>query len=59
MNELRQQHNTLLVTHDHVDTLKKMADNAIVVSAIDRSTVQINGLTKVHRENGNPGPFVR
>jgi hypothetical protein len=50
LNELRQHHNILLVTNDHVDTLKNMADNTIVVSAIDRSTVQINGLTKVNRE---------
>jgi hypothetical protein len=50
LNELRLQHNILLVTNDHVDTLKNMADNTIVVSAIDRSTVQVNGLTKVSRE---------
>jgi hypothetical protein len=50
LNELRQQHNIVLVTNDHIDTLKNMADNTIVVSAIDRSTVQVNGLTKVSRE---------
>jgi hypothetical protein len=50
LNVLRQQHNILLVTNDHVETLKTMADNTIVVSAIDRSTVQVNGLTKVNRE---------
>lgn len=50
LNELRKQHNILLVTNDHVDTLKTMADNTIVVSAIDRSNVQVNGLTKVDRE---------
>jgi len=50
LNELRKQHNILLVTNDHVETLKEMADNTITVSAIDRSTVQINGSAKVDRE---------
>ena len=50
LNQLRQNHNILLVTNDHVETLKKMADNTITVSAIDRSTVQVNGSTKVDRE---------
>lgn len=50
LNELRKQHNILLVTNDHVDTLKSMADNTIIVSAIDRSNVQVNGMTKVNRE---------
>ena len=50
LNQLRQNHNILLVTNDHVETLKKMADNTITVSAIDRSTVQINGTTLVDRE---------
>lgn len=50
LNVLRQQHNILLVTNDHVETLKTMADNTIIVSAIDRSTVQVNGLNRVNRE---------
>jgi hypothetical protein len=50
LNELRQRHNILLVTNDHVETLKNMADNTIVVSATDRSVVQINGLNRVNRE---------
>ena len=50
LNELRKMHNVLLVTNDHVETLKGMADNTITVSAIDRSTVQINGSAKVDRE---------
>ena len=50
LNQLRRNHNILLVTNDHVETLKKMADNTFTVSAIDRSTVQINGTTKVDRE---------
>jgi hypothetical protein len=50
LNELRQQHNLLLVTNDHVETLKELADNTIIVSAIDRSTVEVNGLNKVNRE---------
>jgi hypothetical protein len=50
LNELRQHHNILLVTNDHIETLKKMADNTIVISATDRSVVQINGSNKVSRE---------
>jgi energy-coupling factor transporter ATP-binding protein EcfA2 len=50
LHELRRHHNVLLVTNDHVEALKSMADNTIVVSATDRSTVQVNGLTKVVRD---------
>jgi len=50
LNEMRKAHNILLVTNDHVNTLKKMADNTVTVSAIDRSTVQINGKEGVDRE---------
>lgn len=50
LNEMRKNHNILLVTNDHVETLKGMADNTIVVSAIDRSKVQVNGLNNVDRE---------
>jgi hypothetical protein len=50
LNEMRKNHNILLVTNDHVDTLKGMADNTIVVSAIDRTKVQVNGLNNVDRE---------
>jgi hypothetical protein len=42
LNEMRKKHNVLLVTNDHVETLKKMADNTITVSAINRSKVRIN-----------------
>jgi hypothetical protein len=49
LNEMRKNHNILLVTNDHVDTLKGMADNTIVVSAVDRSKVQVNGLNSVDR----------
>jgi hypothetical protein len=43
LNEMRnKKHNVLLVTNDHVDTLKKMADNTITVSAINRGIVKIN-----------------
>ena len=42
LQEMRQKHNILLVTNDHVDTIKKMSDNTITVSAIDRSNVCIN-----------------
>lgn len=50
LNKLRENHNILLVTNDHVEELKDMADNTITVSAIDRSTVEINGSNKVNRE---------
>ena len=50
LNEMRKKHNILLVTNDHVDTLTKMADNTITVSAIDRSVVRINSREKVNRE---------
>ena len=47
---MRQNHNILLVTNDHVQTLIDMADNTITVSAIDRSIVKINDYEKVDRE---------
>jgi energy-coupling factor transporter ATP-binding protein EcfA2 len=52
LNDLRQRHNVLLVTNDHVETLTDMADNTIRVSALDRSVVQVNGKDdeKVDRE---------
>ena len=50
LNLMRKQHNILLVTNDHVDALKRLADNTIVVSAIDRSTVQVNNLQNIPRE---------
>ena len=50
LNEMRQKHNILLVTNDHVETLTKMADNSITVSAIDRSVVRINDRENVDRE---------
>jgi len=50
LNEMRKNHNILLVTNDHVDTLKSMADNTVTVSAIDRSKVKINGKEDVDRE---------
>jgi len=49
LNEMRKKHNILLVTNDHVETLKKMADNTVTVSAIDRSKVKINGKEGVDR----------
>ena len=42
LNEMRQRHNIVLVTNDHVTALKEMADNTLTVSAIDRTTVRIN-----------------
>ena len=41
---LRQYHNIVLVTNDHVHVLMELADNTIRVSAVDRSVVQINQL---------------
>ncbi len=49
LNEMRKKHNILLVTNDHVDTLKKMADNTVTVSAIDRTKVKINEREGVDR----------
>ena len=47
---MRQRHNILLVTNDHVQVLTAMSDNTITVSAIDRSTVKINSREKVDRK---------
>jgi len=49
LNEMREKHNIVLVTNDHVHVLKELADNTLTVSAIDRSTVSINGNQKVDR----------
>ena len=49
LNKLRRQHNILLVTNDHVETLTKMADNTITVSAIDRTKVKVNDEEGVDR----------
>jgi hypothetical protein len=51
LNEMRKTYNILLVTNYHVETLTKMSDNTITVSAIDRSKVKINILEEpVDRE---------
>ncbi|CAB9514741.1 expressed unknown protein [Seminavis robusta] len=50
LNLMREKHNILLVTNDHVQALTDMADNVITVSAIDRSKVKINKREKVDRE---------
>eukprot|EP00934_Nitzschia_sp_Nitz4_P004287 Nitzschia sp. Nitz4//scaffold356_size15932//14584//15852//NITZ4_008883-RA/size15932-processed-gene-0.9-mRNA-1//-1//CDS//3329548976//4277//frame0 len=50
LSHLRDSHNILLVTNDHVEKLKELADNTITVSAIDRSVVKINGNHSVDRE---------
>eukprot|EP00934_Nitzschia_sp_Nitz4_P006797 Nitzschia sp. Nitz4//scaffold210_size37948//23099//24669//NITZ4_007691-RA/size37948-snap-gene-0.54-mRNA-1//1//CDS//3329541933//6787//frame0 len=50
LSHLRDSHNILLVTNDHVEKLKELADNTITVSAIDRSIVKINGNHSVDRE---------
>lgn len=43
LNEMRKEHNILLVTNDHVAALTALADNTITVSALDRSMVKVNG----------------
>lgn len=50
LNEIRENHVILLVTNDHVDTLKDMADNTITVSAIDRTRIHVNKMEGVSRE---------
>jgi hypothetical protein len=49
---MSQTHNLLLVTNDHVQTLKDLADNIITVSAIDRKHVKVN------TEDGNKRELV-
>lgn len=49
LNELRKKHNIILVTNDHVETLTKMADNCITVSALDRTVVKVNDTEGVDR----------
>ena len=49
LEDMAKRHNVLLVTNDHVDAMRKLAKNTIVVSAIDRSTVTINETAKVDR----------
>ena len=50
LNEMRKKHNIVLVTNDHVDTLTKMADNTITVSAEDRTIVKVNDKEGVDRQ---------
>ena len=45
LKEMRERHNVLLVTNDHVATLTALADSTITVSAIDRSKVQVSGVS--------------
>lgn len=47
---MRQRHNILLVTNDHVQTLTKLSDNTITVSAIDRTKVEINERKGIERD---------
>jgi len=50
LSELKNNHQIVIVTNDHVDSLKSMADNTIKVSALDRSRVQIDdGATVSHK----------
>jgi len=50
LDEMRTEHNILLVTNDHIGALTKLADNTVTVSAIDRSQVKVNAKVSVDRE---------
>ena len=50
LNRMRQTHNIVLVTNDHVERLTNMADNIILVSAIDRTVVKVNDMDRVDRQ---------
>jgi len=43
LTEMRKKHNILLVTNDHVEAMKAMADTTIVVSAVDRTHITVDG----------------
>lgn len=50
LDEMRKKHNIVLVTNDHIETLTRMADNTITVSAVDRSIVKVNDMEGVDRQ---------
>lgn len=50
LEELRKKHNIILVTNDHVDTLTKLADNTITVSAVDRTKVKVGDKEGIDRQ---------
>jgi hypothetical protein len=41
LNAMRQKHNILIVTNDHVAALTALADNTLTVSALDRTRVSV------------------
>ena len=47
---MREKHNLIVVTNDHIHALKEIANNTLQVSAIDRTIVTVNTLLKVDRE---------
>jgi ABC-type proline/glycine betaine transport system ATPase subunit len=49
--KLRENHNIVLVTNDHVELLRGLADNTIVVSALDRTKVTVNNRVTANRED--------
>jgi hypothetical protein len=49
LNDLRLKHNIIIVTNDHIETLTKLADNTITVSALDRKVVKVNDREGVDR----------
>ena len=49
-DEIRKNHNLLLVTNDHVGSLTSQADNVLKVSVVNRDIVKINDKDGVDRE---------
>ena len=50
LQQLKERHAVIVVTNDHIDALKGMANHRIAVSAQDRSVVEINKLGTFDRE---------
>jgi len=50
LNKMRENHNILLVTNDHVDAMKNISNNVVTVSAIDRTKVKVNNREAVDRD---------
>lgn len=50
LETLRKRHNVVLVTNDHIDACTEMADNVLLVSALDRSHVVLNDTEKIDRQ---------
>ena len=50
LKRMREKHNLIVVTNDHIRDLKDIANNTLQVSAFDRTVVTVNTLLKVDRE---------